>query len=195
MLFSKMSCSPKLQQRDGALHLGPNKDVFGREGLPLMALLPFGLALALFAGTFWSGFVFDDAHQILNNPWIRDFRHLSQIFNSDVWAFAGKDSNYYRPLMHVVYAGIYVTLGPIPWAFHLVNVLLHSAVTIVFFVLVLRILRDGYIGGHEMKGTAALLAASMFAAHPIHTEAVAWVGGLPDVGCTLFLSCLHPVLH
>jgi tetratricopeptide (TPR) repeat protein len=88
--------------------------------------------------------------------------------------------------MHVVYAGIYMTFGPTPWAFHLVNVLLHSAVTIVFFILVLRILRDGCIGGHEMKGTAALLAASMFAGHPIHTEAVAWVGGLPDVGCALF---------
>jgi tetratricopeptide (TPR) repeat protein len=151
-----------------------------------VVLLPFGLALVLFASTFWSGFVFDDVHQILNNPWIRDLRHLPQIFNSDVWAFEGKDSNYYRPLMHVVNAGIYVTFGPKPWAFHLVNVLVHSANTIVFFLLVLRILKDGSIGGHEIKRTTALLAASMFAAHPIHTEAVAWVGGLPDVGCTFF---------
>lgn len=151
-----------------------------------MVLLPFGLALVLFASTFWSGFVFDDVHQILNNSWIRDLRHLPQIFNSDVWAFEGKNSNYYRPLMHAVNAGIYVTFGPTPWAFHLVNVLAHSANTIVLFLLVLRILKDGSIGGHEIKRTTALLAASMFAAHPIHTEAVAWVGGLPDVGCTFF---------
>ncbi len=186
MSFSKKSCSPQLQQRGGAVHPGPNTDVSRSERPHWVVLLPFGLALVLFAGTFWNGFVFDDVHQVLNNSWIRDFRHLPQIFSSDVWAFEGKDSNYYRPLMHVAYAGIYVTLGPIPWAFHLANVLLHCAVTIVFFVLVRRILRDGCIGGNEMKGTAALLGASMFAAHPIHTEAVAWVGGLPDVGCTLF---------
>jgi protein O-mannosyl-transferase len=185
MLFPKMSRSQRLHKREGTVPPSPSIDVSGTR-LSLMVLLPFGLALALFAGTFWSGFVFDDVHQILNNPWIRDFRHLPQIFNSDVWAFEGKESNYYRPLMHVVNAGIYVTLGPTPWVFHLVNVLLHSAVTIVFFVIVLRILKDDRICGNEIKGTAALLAASMFAAHPIHTEAVAWVGGLPDVGCTLF---------
>lgn len=194
MPFPEMSCSQGLQQRESAGPPGPSMDVSRNQRLPLMAFLPFGLALVLFASTFWSGFVFDDVHQILNNSWIRDFRHLSQIFSSDVWAFAGKDSNYYRPLMHLVYAGIYVTFGPIPWAFHVVNVLLHSAVTIVLFVLVFRILRGSYIGGHEMKGTAALLAASMFAAHPIHTEAVAWVGASRRWLCTL-LSCLHPVLH
>ncbi len=161
-------------------------NVSRNERLPLAVLLLFALALILFANTLWHGFVFDDVHQILTNPWIRDFRHVPQIFSSDVWAFSGKESNYYRPLMHVVYAGIYVIFGPIPWAFHVVNVLLHSAVTIVLFVLILRILRDGRTGSHEINGTAALLAALMFAAHPIHTEAVAWVGGLPDVGCALF---------
>ncbi len=186
MLFPQMSCLQGLQQRKSAGPPGPNMNVSRNKVLPLVAYLPFGLALVLFANTFWSGFVFDDVHQILNNSWIRDFRHLPQIFSSDIWAFEGKDSNYYRPLMHLVYAGIYVTFGPVPWAFHVVNVLLNSAVTIVLFVLVLRILRGSCIGGHEMEGTAALLAASIFAAHPIHTEAVAWVGGLPDIGCALF---------
>ena len=186
MLFPKMSCSQGSQQRESAEPPDPNTNASKNERMPLVAFLPFGLALVLFANTFWSGFVFDDVHQILNNSWIRDFRHLPQIFSSDIWAFEGKDSNYYRPLMHVVYAGIYVTFGPVPWAFHVVNVLLHSAVTIVLFVLVLRILRGNCIVDHKMEGTAALLAASMFAAHPVHTEAIAWVGGLPDVGCALF---------
>ncbi len=186
MLFPKMSCPQRLQQRESPVPPGSSIDISRSKRLSLMALLPFGLALALFANTLWNGFVFDDTHQILNNPWIRDLRHLSQIFGSDVWAFAAKDSNYYRPLMHVVYAGIYVTFGAMPWVFHAVNVLLHGAVTIVFFLLILRILNDSHISGHEIKGTVALLAALVFAAHPIHTEAVAWIGGLPDLGCAFF---------
>ena len=140
------------------------------KGLSRVALLPFGLALVLFAGTLWNKFVFDDVHQVLNNPWIRDFQHLPEIFSSHAWAFAGKESNYYRPLMHLTNAALYVIFGPVPWVFHLLNVLLHGAVTTAFFVLVFRILRKSDTGTREMHGRAALLAAFVF----VMIESMTW---------------------
>lgn len=144
------------------------------------------VAAGVYAGSLTNGFVFDDATQVLSNPWIRDLTHFSEIFTRHVWAFADRDSDYYRPLMHVVYAAIYVSVGPVAAVFHGVNVLLHVATTLLVFALIRRLVSPS--GGRDATPfpLAAFLASLVFAAHPIHVEAVAWVSGLPDLGCAAF---------
>src|SRR5450432_1787613 len=48
-----------------------------------------------------NGFVYDDDQQVLQNPYIRSWRFLPQIFGTTVWSFVGEAgaTNYYRPLM------------------------------------------------------------------------------------------------
>ncbi|HET6278965.1 MAG TPA: tetratricopeptide repeat protein, partial [Candidatus Polarisedimenticolia bacterium] len=137
--------------------------------------------------TLGNGLVVDDLRQIRNNPLIRDVRHIPQILTTGVWEFEGRQSSYYRPLIHVFYLAVYLLLGPDPWGFHLLNVLFHAGVSVLVYLLLRRLLPDGDPpGAPRLQRSAPLLGALLFAAHPVHTEAVAWAAGIVDVTFTFF---------
>lgn len=139
--------------------------------LTLLAGLPY-------LNSLWNGFVYDDPMQVLANPYLKDFRHLHEIFTTWVWSFQGRDiAYYYRPMMELVYLALFQLFGPQAWAFHLMNVLLHIAVVLVLYQVTKKLFRDRYVGA---------LAAALFAIHPIHSEAVTWIAALPDLELTLF---------
>jgi hypothetical protein len=114
-----------------------------------------------------------------------------------VWAFQAAPvvSNYYRPIMNVVYMANYHLFGLKPWGFHLVNVLFHAGVSVLVFFVTARLGAGSFpdpspppVARGGMGGLLSLpfIAALLFAVHPIHTEAVAWVAGLPDLSFTFF---------
>jgi Flp pilus assembly protein TadD len=144
-----------------------------------------GVCVALYANTLYSGFVYDDHFQVLENPWITDLRSVPKMFTTGAWEFEGASSNYYRPIMHLSYALTYLVSGLNPWGYHAVNILLHTAVSMLVFLTALTLLeRSG-----EDRVTArlpALLGALLFATHPILTETVAWVACVPELSFTLF---------
>ena len=76
-------------------------------------------------------------------------------------------ANMWYPLTWISYLADRQIYGPGPWGYHLTNVLLHAATSVVLF-LVLR----------RMTGNlwASALVALLFAIHPLRAEAVAWVG-------------------
>lgn len=63
-----------------------------------------------------------------------------------------------------VYRWNYALSGLNPWSYHAVNVILHAAVSALFAWLCLNCL--------GLSKLSSLLTASLFAIHPIHTEAV-----------------------
>lgn len=65
---------------------------------------------------------------------------------------------------------------------HLTNVLIHALATLCVVLLAGQILR-----GLEGRVWGALAAGLIFAAHPIHTESVAWITGRVDSLATLFM--------
>jgi len=161
----------------------------------------------LYAGTLFNGFVFDDTIQILQNPWIRDVKYVPAIFSSGVSAFStGIHGNYYaevnyyyRPLMHLVYMLAYHIFGGAPWGFHLVNLILHCSVCVMVYLLARDIFGASSMStlhsppfSSECVATptdpSPVIAALLFAAHPIHTEAVAWAACLPELLFTLLCS-------
>ena len=81
--------------------------------------------------------------------------------------------------------------GPSAWGFHLVSLLLHAAVVVVLFLFAEELLGDR---------VAASAAAALFALHPVHVEAVAWISAAADLELTLlylltfwcFLRLTHP---
>jgi tetratricopeptide (TPR) repeat protein len=138
------------------------------------------VTLVCYANILTNGFVYDDDQQILQNPYIRDWRFLPQIFGTTVWSFVGQAglTNYYRPLMTLSYLFLWKAFGPIPMGFHLFSLALHAAVVVVMFFVGIRIFHDRWL---------AWFGALLFALHPIHTEAVDWIAAVPDLEATLFL--------
>jgi tetratricopeptide (TPR) repeat protein len=93
------------------------------------------------------------------------------------WAFQSSDGGNWHPLTwmsHMLDCELY---GMHPWGHHLTNVLLHTADTLLLF-LVLR----------RMTGARwrSWLVAALFGLHPLHVQSVAWIAERKDVLSTLF---------
>src|SRR5713226_7232763 len=148
-----------------------------RSDAPLLSLL-FLLAVMPYANTLANSFVYDDYPQLVDNPYVRSFRYLREVFGTTVWSFQGAQgiTNYYRPLMTFGYLLCYQLFGPLPYGFHLANLLLHAAVVLILFAVTRRLFGNAAL---------AFLAAALFALHPVHTESVAWVAGVTDIELTL----------
>jgi tetratricopeptide (TPR) repeat protein len=140
--------------------------------LILVATLPYLNSLV-------NGFVQDDNRQVVSNPYLRSFSHLREIFATNVWSYVGAQgaTNYYRPLMTFGYLLCYQFLGPLPYGFHLANVVLNAGVVCLVFLVSERVFRDRTLG---------FVAAVTFALHPIHSESVDWIAAVTDLQLTLF---------
>jgi tetratricopeptide (TPR) repeat protein len=62
-------------------------------------------------------------------------------------------------------------------AFHLVNLVLNLLVVLLLFLVTKRMFNDRLLG---------LVAAGLFAIHPIHSESVAWIAAITDLELALF---------
>ncbi len=154
--------------------------------LPIVILLL--VSFAVYFNALSGDFVYDDKSQIVENPWIRDMVNMPNIFSKSVWNFKPGviTSNYYRPLMHIVYMIDYHLFGLKPWGFHLVNILFHCGVSVLVFMVIRRLLPEHTASASPAYLSPPFIAAILFALHPIHTEAVTWIAGLPDVAFTFF---------
>jgi tetratricopeptide (TPR) repeat protein len=137
------------------------------------------VALAVYLGTLAAGFVWDDRFQIVQNPVIKDLRFVPRFFTTGVWTLISPDhpTNYYRPLQFVSYLGTYQLFGLSAPAFHLVNVVLNVLVTLMVYAVARRLFR---------RDDVALTTGLLFAVHPAHTEAVAWLASVPELLMCLF---------
>jgi protein O-mannosyl-transferase len=144
-------------------------------------LLAVAVALAAGANTLLNGFAYDDLPIIVNNPAVTQAGHAAEAWTQDYWAHArGYDAGrdlLYRPLTVYSYRLNHAVGGLQPFGYHLVNVGLHVAVA-GLVVLVSR-----RAGG---SARASALVGAVFAAMPIHTEAVANVVGRAELLVALF---------
>jgi tetratricopeptide (TPR) repeat protein len=141
-------------------------------------LVLFLVACVPYANTLFNQFVYDDGFQVVGNPYAHSFKYLRQIFTTTVWSFLGAQgvSNYYRPMMTLGYLLTYQVAGLTPFTYHLVNVLLNGIVVWLVFAILRR------LSGERV----ALIAAGLFALHPIHTEPVAWIAAVTDLELAVF---------
>ncbi len=172
-----LSAGVKKQQPNPPSKVSEPQSLSRFSDLTLIAFLVVAAALP-YLNTLRNGFVHDDELQVLKNPYIRNFHFLASIFMTPVSSYVGMETpSYYRPLMNVGYLLCYQIFGPHPFGFHLLNVVLHGAVVGAVFLFTKRMFQDRNL---------ALTAAVLFALHPIHTEAVAWIAALPDLQLSLF---------
>ncbi|MBT0664492.1 tetratricopeptide repeat protein [Geobacter pelophilus] len=145
-------------------------------------------AIIVNANTLYNDFVYDDIAQIVNNPWITDTKYIPDIFWNDATHAETKGiSNYYRPMMNVIYLiNYHVFAGLKAWGFHLVNIILHVAVTILVFWVAALLVRNDKLTTENTFLSVPLVSALVFAVHPIHTEVIAWIACVPELSFTLF---------
>jgi tetratricopeptide (TPR) repeat protein len=159
---------------------------FQGNSLRLQITIIMLVSLAMYCNALFNGFVYDDSSQIVENPWIKDLRHLPEIFGKSVWDFEGGLSNYYRPFMHIINMLSYHLFGLASWGYHGVSILFHAGVSVLVFLITSMLLRPSRLQISPSVLTPSLMAALLFVTHPIHTEAVAWAAAIPEVSFTLF---------
>lgn len=147
------------------------------------ALIPTVLALITSLSTLRNQFAADDLDQILNSLFIRHLSNLPAAFTRSIWSFGASDivltsDMYFRPIFSTLLTINYAMFGTSPLGWHLVNVLIHGAVTLLVFLV------SEEITGRRL---VALVTAALFAVHPVHAEPVAWVSGVTDPLMALFL--------
>jgi tetratricopeptide (TPR) repeat protein len=98
-------------------------------------------------------------------------------------------SSVFRPLTFATFALNWAIGGPHPFAYHLLNLLLHAATTWLLYILLQELL-----GASLEAKNIAFVAALLYAVHPIHTEAVAWAVGRAEVLAAGFLFAAW-ILH
>ena len=146
----------------------------------LVALL---LATALAYGvTLRAGYIYDDVLQIENNPRIKSVDYLPSYFTRQVWAQAqGQPANLYRPFFLSWLWLNFEIFGSSPAGWHLTAILMHLLSVWLVYLLAKKLLPD--------DGISAYLAAGIFALHPVHVEAVAWISGATEpLSTALFLG-------
>ena len=141
-------------------------------------LAPWVAPLAALAGalaygaTLGYGFVWDDAATVVLNTHITSLARLPALFTEHAFAGAGDAlagvTRYYRPLWTSSLAIDHALWGARAAGYHLTNVLLHAATCAALARALLA--RTGV-------AIAAMAGAVLFALHPVHVEAAAWVSG------------------
>ncbi len=93
------------------------------------------------------------------------------------WAISATQAGNWHPLTWLSLMSDCQWFGLKPWGAHFTNMLLHTANTVLVFLVL-----------EEMTGAIwrSFFVAAMFGLHPLHVESVAWVAERKDVLSTLF---------
>jgi len=175
-----------------------NNPPLGRDELGRLkvAILVAILATVPYLNGIRNGFTFDDVPLAAENPRLRSAGALREAFTTDWWNGRRPQSLLYRPLtmasLAIDYAIARTGAAEPPPArlpagdaapFHVQNVLWHGAASVALFFLVLELFASPGL---------ALATAALFAAHPIHTEAVDGIVGRAELmsACFAFWTLL-----
>lgn len=147
------------------------------------------LTVMVYAQSLQNSFVWDDFLVIVDNDFIKSWDNFPRIFTKE-YLTSTSDLSYvgkrpigsgeltYRPVATITYFVDYFLWKLNPFGYHLGNLLLHLANAVLFYWFSRIILKDG---------TFSLLAALIFALHPIQTEAVLNISFREDLLAFFFM--------
>jgi hypothetical protein len=133
------------------------------------------LAFSCFVPSLSGAFVYDDDWTIVHNSAIRSFDRVPDLFNGR--AVDQRVPDAWRPLMVMLHMVDYRLFGLRPLGYHLHNVMWHVACVLIAFAFVRRI---------GARTELALLAAALFAVHPLVVEPVSAINFREDLLATFF---------
>jgi hypothetical protein len=145
----------------------------------LMRFALFAIALA-YLQTVTYGLVYDDKMLLGINPWVESWHYALIIFRKSFWQFLDwkRVTDYYRPMVMLFFVVMRNIFGPAPAWLHVAVVAVHALATYLVFLMVRR------LTANEML---AVFSAVIFGLHPTKVESVAWISGVSDTLCLVFL--------
>ncbi|MDN5327576.1 MAG: protein O-mannosyl-transferase [Candidatus Woesearchaeota archaeon] len=117
-----------------------------------------------------NAFLWDDEFLIVNNQFIRSFKHIPEIFTLPSGAGANRLDNFYRPMQILSYLIIYKAFGLNKFAFHFFNVFLHALNAILIYLILRKVFNQ----------RIAFFTSLLWGVHPVNTEAVTYMSGTAD---------------
>src|ERR1700733_2348894 len=116
---------------------------------------------------------YDDPAYITDNPHVKSGLTWSNV----VWAFESAHAANWHPLTWISHMMDCQLFGLNPGRHHLMNVLFHTANTLLLFLLL-----------NNLTGALwrSAIVAAFFAWHPLHVESVAWASERKDVLSAFF---------
>jgi protein O-mannosyl-transferase len=149
--------------------------------LTLLSVVLGVLAFLLYANTLGLDYALDDFTVIKNNSIVtKGISAIPEILTTPYrrgWFITNNDL--YRPLSLVMFAIEWQLGNGLPRAGHFMNVLVFAGCVVLLF----RFL-NSFFGGKKI--VVALIAALLFAVHPIHTEVVANIKSRDELLCFFF---------
>lgn len=168
----------------------------GLMGNPyILACIVAVLSLLLYGNTLWHDWTFDDYAAITRNPVVTGDVGWGQLLVRDFWGTSTRSTlshKSYRPLTSALYRILWL-IGPSSApVFHVVIVVLNAVVSAAAVLAVL---------GSECSPLVRVVAALLYACHPVKTEAVAGLVGMAEVlsggisfGAFYAATTGHPIL-
>ncbi len=144
-------------------------------------LLVVIVAVGTFANSALNGFAYDDHTIIEGHPVVTEGRAIDAL-TSPYWPQVVDGAGLYRPVTLSSFALEWRLWNGRPVGFHLMNLAVHTAVSLLVFLLILPV----------SATIPALVGGALFAVHPVHSEAVANVVGRAELYSALFVlgACL-----
>ncbi len=150
-----------------------------------LSLIVLLVVVAVYGGLITSPLIWDSKTVVLQDSSIDSLANIPGFFAESSNAPAeyssgvkGERLGYYRPLLKASLALQKSFFGAHPAGYHLVNILLHAAASLLFFLVLLNIFRDKVV---------AFVAALLFVVNPAKIEAVAWVYNQSNLFMAVFL--------
>jgi tetratricopeptide (TPR) repeat protein len=179
----KKSNTPQARKADQSRVAAPVKKTASISRLPVYLL--FGFAIFLYVDSLYNQYALDDRLMITENAFTKKgISGIGDILSNDSFVgFFGKQKNLvaggrYRPLSHIMFAIEFAIFGANPFIGHLLNILLYAFAGVLVYK-VLQILFPP--GKKPFYLTLSFIAAALFVAHPLHTEAVANIKGRDEI--------------
>ncbi len=118
-----------------------------------------------------NAFVYDDYLLVVDNPAVKSFKHLGNIFKHDLYYYVSK-SNFYRPIVSLSLMFDFAFWKYNFRGYHLTNNLLHILNALILFFIISKVFRNDVLG---------LITTVLFLVHPLHTQAVTYISGRADL--------------
>ncbi len=142
--------------------------------------------VAVYGNSLFNEYALDDAIVITQNNFVKKgIDGIDEIFTTESFTgFFGFDKKLvaggrYRPFSIATFALEYEFFGKNPFISHLINILLYALVVVLIF----KLLKNNA----RFSLNPALIAALLYALHPLHTEAVANIKGRDEILSFLFV--------
>jgi tetratricopeptide (TPR) repeat protein len=150
----------------------------------LSAVLLAVVIFAAYAPALRNDFVWDDTALIFRDPLIRSWQLIPEAFQHFLFIDA-TPSDFYRPIQRLTYLFDYAAFVFKPAGYHFTSIACHVGATLAFLLLANELLRSWNVDERKRRWLA-FIAALIWAIHPVHTAAVAYVSGRADSLAALF---------